>query len=67
MRAETIEEVLIELHAGQWFSWTDSKNKVYENLILAEKIWDVSYTGKKHFEGLIVAFQVQLIFFALQE
>ena len=53
MRAETIEEVLIELHAGQWFSWTDSKNKVYENLILAEKIWDVSYTGKKHFEGLI--------------
>ena len=53
MRAETIEDVLIELHSGQWFSWTDSKNKIYDNLILSEKIWDTSYTGKGHFEGLI--------------
>lgn len=34
MRAEHIEDVLIRLHTGQWFSWSDPKNKVYENLII---------------------------------
>jgi hypothetical protein len=34
MRAEHIEDVLIGLHAGQWFSWSDPRNKIYENLII---------------------------------
>ena len=29
-----IEDVLIKLHTGQWFGWSDSKNKVYENLVI---------------------------------
>ena len=29
-----IEDVLVTLHGGQWFGWSDSKNKVYVNLII---------------------------------
>ena len=34
MRPKHIEEYLINLHTGQWFGWSDSKNKVYANLII---------------------------------
>ena len=33
-RAEHIEDVLVQTHSGQWFGWSDSKNKVYANLII---------------------------------
>jgi|TARA_R110002020_G_scaffold26817_8_gene86715 hypothetical protein len=33
-RFEHIEDVLIRLHVGQWFGWSDSKNKVYANLVI---------------------------------
>ena len=33
-RADHIEDVLINLHTGQWFGWSDSNNKVYANLII---------------------------------
>ena len=33
-RPDHIEDVLIPLHSGQWFGWSDSKNKVYEKLII---------------------------------
>jgi len=36
MRPEHIEDVLIRIHTGQWFGWSDSKNKVYVNLIIHE-------------------------------
>ena len=29
-----IEDYLIRLHSGQWFGWSDSKNKIYSNLII---------------------------------
>jgi len=29
-----IEDVLVTLHFGQWFGWSDPDNKVYENLII---------------------------------
>ena len=29
-----IEDYLLQLHSGQWFGWSDSKNKVYANLII---------------------------------
>ena len=29
-----IEDVLIRLHSGQWFGWSDSKNKIYANLVI---------------------------------
>ena len=34
MRPEHIEDVLVHLHSGQWFGWSDSKNKVYANLVI---------------------------------
>ena len=33
-RYDHIEDVLINLHSGQWFGWSDSKNKIYANLII---------------------------------
>ena len=37
-RVNHIEDVLVDLHQGQWFNWSDSKNKIYANLILTEKM-----------------------------
>ena len=34
MRPTHIEDYLVQLHPGQWFGWSDSKNKVYANLII---------------------------------
>jgi len=34
MKPKHIEDYLINLHTGQWFGWSDSKNKVYANLII---------------------------------
>ena len=33
-RPDHIEDVLVRMHDGQWFGWSDSKNKVYVNLII---------------------------------
>ena len=33
-RADHIEDYLITVRNGQWFGWSDSKNKVYTNLIV---------------------------------
>ena len=33
-RPNHIEDYLARLHTGQWFGWSDSKNKVYANLII---------------------------------
>jgi hypothetical protein len=30
----TLEDYLVGLHEGQWFGWSDSKNKVYANLVI---------------------------------
>jgi len=34
MKPTHIEDYLAQLHTGQWFGWSDSKNKVYANLII---------------------------------
>ena len=36
-RPDHIEDFLVKLHTNQWFNWTDSKNKIYANLILTSK------------------------------
>ena len=33
-RADHIEDYLVTVRTGQWFGWSDSKNKVYANLIV---------------------------------
>tara|TARA_R110002012_G_scaffold319578_1_gene540681 strand:- start:116 stop:427 length:312 start_codon:yes stop_codon:yes gene_type:complete len=30
----TLENYLVGLHTGAWFGWSDSKNKVYANLVI---------------------------------
>lgn len=37
-RPNHIEDALVKMHSNQWFTWTDSKNKIYANLRLTEKI-----------------------------
>ena len=34
MRPKHIEDYLFSLHEGQWFVWSDSKIKVFDNLII---------------------------------
>ena len=33
-RPDHIEDYLVTVHTGQWFGWSDSKNKVYANIII---------------------------------
>jgi hypothetical protein len=33
-KPDHIEDYLAKLHTGQWFGWSDSKNKIYDNLII---------------------------------
>jgi hypothetical protein len=37
-RPDHIQDALIKMNTGQWFTWTDSKNKTYANLRLTEKV-----------------------------
>ena len=37
-RPNNIENALVKMNSGQWFTWTDSKNKIYANLKLTEKV-----------------------------
>ena len=37
-RPAHIEDALVIMHTNQWFTWTDSKNKIYANLRLTEKV-----------------------------
>ena len=39
-KANHIEDYLAKLHSGQWFGWSDSKNKVYANLIIHDDTKD---------------------------
>ena len=35
-----IEDVLVSLHSGQWFGWSDPDNKIYDNLIIHDESKD---------------------------
>ena len=41
-RPNHIEDALVMMHTRQWFTWTDSKNKIYANLIVHSKIYDAN-------------------------
>ena len=49
-RPDHIEDYLVQLHIGQWFGWSDSKNKVYANIILHPKCYidGGSYVDNPH-------------------
>ena len=35
-RADHIEDYLVTVRLGQWFGWSNSKNKIYANLIVRD-------------------------------
>ena len=35
-----IEDILIKLHTGQWFGWSDASNKIYSNLVIHDDQYD---------------------------
>jgi len=35
-RPTHIEKYLVTVRGGQWFGWTDSKNKIYANLVVLD-------------------------------
>ena len=40
-RPDHIEDYIATLHIGCWYTWADSKNKIYSNLkLITEKVWD---------------------------
>tara|TARA_B100000131_G_scaffold317226_1_gene358817 strand:- start:593 stop:949 length:357 start_codon:yes stop_codon:yes gene_type:complete len=56
----TLEDFLVNWHSGPWYTWTDSKNKVYENLICKnhkERWKDVIKPTKKECEDGIKKLQ----------
>lgn len=36
MRPTHIEDYLVTVRTGQWFSWSDSSNKIYANLVVLD-------------------------------
>ena len=36
MRPTTIESFLVRYRTGQWFTWSDSTNKIYANLVVID-------------------------------
>tara|TARA_Y100000361_G_scaffold79386_1_gene70260 strand:+ start:550 stop:921 length:372 start_codon:yes stop_codon:yes gene_type:complete len=44
-KPDHIEDAIIRIHTGSWFYWTDSKNKIYANLRLHEKVWNSDGTA----------------------
>ena len=38
-RPDHIEDALCVIQVGQWFTWSDSKNKIYKNIRLVSKVW----------------------------
>ena len=49
-RPNHIEDYLITYRSGQWFGWSDSKNKIYANLIVHDG--GVKPTEKECTDGL---------------
>ena len=45
-RPDHIEDYLASLHTGHWFGWSDSKIKIYANLIIHSEIWSGGKDGK---------------------
>ena len=52
-RPNHIEDALVSMHSEQWFGWSNSKNKIYSNLIIHPKIWDSTYEGSIIADGMI--------------
>ena len=52
-RPNHIEDYLARLHSGSWYGWSNSKNKIYSNLITHPQIWNEEYTGDISADGMM--------------
>ena len=52
-RPNHIEDYLARLHSGSWYGWSNSKNKVYSNLIIHPRIWNEEYKGNISADGMM--------------
>ena len=50
-RPDHIEDFLVIVRTGQWFGWSDSKNKIYANLIMHKG--DTPPTEQECTDGLV--------------
>jgi hypothetical protein len=50
-RPDHIEDFLVTVRTGQWFGWSDSKNKIYANLIMHKG--DTPPTEQECTDGLV--------------
>ena len=57
MRLGHIEDILVRLHPGQWFGWSDSTNKVYENIVIHHP--DKEKPTKEFLESELVRHQTE--------
>ena len=55
-RPDHIEDVLAQTHHGHWYGWSDSKNKVYSNLIINDDQY--SKPSKASLESGLVQAQI---------
>ena len=46
--------MLVQLHGGQWFGWSDAKNKVYANLVIHG---DQEKPTQEHLESELASMQ----------
>jgi hypothetical protein len=51
IRPNHIEDYLVSLHLGQWFGWSDAKNKIYANLVILDDT-KTKPTEKECIDGL---------------
>ena len=50
-RPSHIEDILVPLHPGSWFTWSDTKNKVYANIVIRDVVNGESVSYSKPSES----------------
>ena len=55
-RPDHIEDMLVKLHPGQWFGWSDSKDKIYANLVIHDDQYETP--SEASLEEVLVQAQV---------
>ena len=50
-RPSHIEDILVPLHPGSWFTWSDTKNKIYANLVIRDVVNGKSVSYSKPSES----------------
>jgi len=54
-RPSHIEDVLLPLHPAAWFTWSDSSNKIYANLVIRDVVNGESVSYDKPTEDFLTS------------